>query len=79
MDEIARLRWQCRRGTKELDKLLNRYLESGYLVADQRERELFVELLGMEDDELSAVLMAEAEVPEGMKVLVGKIHDFYID
>lgn len=79
MDELARLRWQCRRGTKELDKLLNRYLETGYLEADQRERELFVELLGLEDDELSAVLMAEAEVPEGMKVLVGKIHNFYID
>ncbi len=79
MDELARLKWQCRRGTKELDFLLNRYLETGYLVADQEERELFVELLGMEDDELSAVLMAEAEVPEEMKVLVGKIHDFYID
>jgi len=79
MDELARLRWQCRRGTKELDFLLNRYLETGYLVADQEERELFVELLGMEDDELSAVLMAEAEVPEEMKVLVGKIHNFYVD
>ncbi|MDO9269752.1 MAG: succinate dehydrogenase assembly factor 2 [Methylobacter sp.] len=80
MDELARLRWQCRRGTKELDFLLNRYLETGYLVADQGERDLFVELLGFEDDELSAVLMAEVEeVPEGMKVLVGKIHNFYVD
>jgi antitoxin CptB len=57
MDELSRLRWQCRRGTKELDFLLNRYLETGYLVADQAERELFVELLGMEDDELVGVLM----------------------
>jgi antitoxin CptB len=79
MDELARLRWQCRRGTKELDFLLNRYLETGYLTADQEERALFVELLGMEDDELSAVLMAEVEVTEEMKVLVGKIHDFCVD
>jgi len=79
MDELAKLKWQCRRGTKELDFLLNRYLETGYLVADQGERDLFVELLGLEDDELSAVLMAEAEVPEEMKVLVGKIHNFYVD
>lgn len=79
MDELARLRWQCRRGTKELDFLLNRYLETGYLAADQGERDLFLELLGMEDDELSAVLMAEAEVPEEMKVLAGKIHNFYVD
>ncbi len=76
MDDLARLRWQCRRGTRELDFLLNRYLETGYSAADQAERELFVELLGMEDDELSTVLMAEAEVPEEMKVLVGKIHNF---
>jgi antitoxin CptB len=79
MDELARLRWQCRRGTKELDFLLNRYLETGYLTADQGERALFVELLGMEDDELSAVLMAEVEVTEEMKILVGKIHNFYVD
>jgi antitoxin CptB len=79
MDELARLRWQCRRGTKELDFLLNRYLETGYLIADQVEKDLFEELLGIEDDELSAVLMAEMEVPEEMKVLVRKIHNFYVD
>ncbi len=76
MDELARLRWQCRRGTKELDFLLNRYLDAGYFAADQRERALFVELLGKEDDELSAVLMAKVEVQEGMKVLIGKIRMF---
>ncbi len=79
MDELARLKWQCRRGTKELDFLLNRYLEVGYSVADSGERELFVELLKLEDDELSAVLMAEMKVPEEMKILVGKMHNFYVD
>ena len=29
MNQLARLRWQCRRGTKELDLLLQRYLETG--------------------------------------------------
>ena len=72
MDELARLRWQCRRGTKELDFLLNRYLEAGYLVADQEERALFVELLKFEDDELMGVLMGEVEIG-GMKYLVDKI------
>jgi antitoxin CptB len=79
MDELARLKWQCRRGTKELDFLLDRYLETGYLVADQAERALFVGLLEFEDDELSAVLMADVEVPEEMKILVGKIHNFCVD
>jgi len=72
MNELARLKWQCRRGTKELDFLLNRYLETGYLTADQGERELFVELLGFEDDVLVGVLMGELEV-EGMEGLVDKV------
>jgi len=78
MDELARLRWQCRRGTKELDFLLNRYLETGYLLADQGERALFVELLGMEDDRLIGVLMEELEVAGGMGVLIGKVRAFAV-
>jgi antitoxin CptB len=72
MDELARLKWQCRRGTKELDFLLNRYLENGYLVADDREKALFVELLGLEDDVLIGVLMGDFEMGR-MEVLVDKI------
>ncbi|MDO9269274.1 MAG: succinate dehydrogenase assembly factor 2 [Methylobacter sp.] len=78
MDELARLKWQCRRGTKELGFLLNRYLETGYLVADQGERGLFVELLGMEDDMLVGVLMGDLVVAGGMGVLVGKIRAFAV-
>lgn len=77
MDGLAKLKWQCRRGTKELDFLLNRYLETGYLVADQGERALFVELLGMEDDMLIGVLMGELEVGR-MRVLVGKVRMFAV-
>jgi antitoxin CptB len=74
MDELAKLRWQCRRGTKELDFLLNRYLETGYLIADQGERDLFKGLLRMEDDELIGFLMGDRK-PEAKEVagLVNKI------
>jgi antitoxin CptB len=72
MDELARLRWQCRRGTKELDFLLNRYLESGYVAANQQEKALFVALLGLEDDELAGVLLGERDTRE-MGFLVEKI------
>ena len=79
MNQLARLRWQCRRGTKELDLLLQRYLDSGYLLADDEEKALFVELLELEDDELVAVLMGELEVEtEEMKVLVEKIRAFAV-
>ncbi|MDD5411090.1 MAG: succinate dehydrogenase assembly factor 2 [Methylobacter sp.] len=76
MNEIARLKWQCRRGTKELDLMLKQYLETGYLHADEGEKALFVELLKLEDDELMGVLMGDIEVAEKMKVLVGKIRMF---
>ena len=74
MQQLARLRWQCRRGTKELDLLLQRYLDSGYLLADEEEKALFAQLLALEDDELVGVLMGDLEVEtEAMKVLVEKL------
>ena len=74
MTQLAKLRWQCRRGTKELDLLLQRYLESGYLLADEEEKALFVELLTHEDDELIGVLLGDWIVEtKAMKVLVVKI------
>ena len=79
MTQLARLRWQCRRGTKELDLLLQSYLETGYLTADDEEKALFVELLELEDDELLAVLMGALEVEAGeLKFLVEKIRAFAV-
>jgi len=79
MNQLARLKWQCRRGTKELDLLLQSYLKTGYLLADDEEKALFVELLELEDDELLGVLMGELEMETGeMKFLVEKIRVFAV-
>jgi antitoxin CptB len=79
MNQLARLRWQCRRGTKELDSLLLRYLDSGYLLADDEEKAQFVELLALEDDELLGILMGELEAGAGeLKFLVEKIRAFAV-
>ena len=59
MKELARLKWQCRRGTLELDLFLSRYLETGYLSADDEERTEFIQLLKLEDTELLPFLMGE--------------------
>ncbi len=58
MNDLARLKWQCRRGMLELDLLLMAYLEGRYLVADQAEKDHFSELLKLEDDELLAVMLS---------------------
>jgi antitoxin CptB len=77
MSELTRLRWQCRRGNKELDLLLQRYLERDYSMADEAEKALFLELLKLEDDELLRVLMKKfGAAPDGVKLLVDKIKSF---
>ena len=79
MQQLTKLRWQCRRGTKELDFLLLRYLDSRYALADADEQALFVELLTFEDDELIAVLLGDLDVEAaGMMALVGKIRAFAV-
>ena len=56
-DEVAQLRWQCRRGMLELDYVLERYLETHYRNVDSNERALFRELLTAQDPELQAWLL----------------------
>lgn len=57
----GRLVWRCRRGTRELDLILGRFLEAGYGGLDARQRELFERLLDCEDDRLQLWLLGHAE------------------
>ncbi|HZV23200.1 MAG TPA: succinate dehydrogenase assembly factor 2, partial [Luteimonas sp.] len=50
--ELRRLRWRCRRGMRELDRLLERYLDLRWLQASEAERGVFLRLLDCEDDRL---------------------------
>lgn len=52
MTELAKLRWQCRRGCKELDLLLTDYLDNRYPQADDKEKALFKQMLTWEDAQL---------------------------
>ncbi len=56
----ARLAWRCRRGTKELDLLLQRWLSWVYPMADAGSRALFESLLALPDPELSDYLLGGA-------------------
>jgi antitoxin CptB len=48
----AHLRWACRRGMLELDILLGKFLESGYLNLTENEKSLFEALLACSDQDL---------------------------
>jgi antitoxin CptB len=50
--EFRRLRWRCRRGMRELDQLLVRWLEREWPDASESERGVFLRLLESEDDRL---------------------------
>ena len=57
MTEESRLRWLCRRGMKELDVVMTRYLDSCYAEADEADKKGFVTLLDMSDPDLYALLL----------------------
>ena len=57
MTELSRLRWLCRRGMKELDVVLTRYLDNFYTDASQDEQHSFNSLLEMPDPDLFALLV----------------------
>ncbi|MYA30425.1 MAG: succinate dehydrogenase assembly factor 2 [Gammaproteobacteria bacterium] len=71
MGEHTRLRWRCRRGRRELDLLLERYLDDRYEQADAAERAGFVALLERSDPELEDLLTGRLapESPQQARVI----------
>ena len=65
MDEEARrLLWRCRRGMKELDVLLERYVRLCLPEASADERQLLARLLELPDPLLVDYLFGHAAAPE---------------
>ena len=60
-NNTARLRWRCRRGAREMDLLLLRFLERGYPQLDTRECSLFGALLDEADADVYAWITGQAE------------------
>jgi antitoxin CptB len=52
----ARLRWRCRRGLKELDLLLDRYLTERWPAAPAAQRSECARLLERENPDLAALI-----------------------
>jgi antitoxin CptB len=60
----GRLRWRCRRGAKELDLLLNAYLEKRYPHAGGEERAAFERLTAWADPDIMAVVLGSCPSPD---------------
>jgi antitoxin CptB len=63
-EEVSRLRWHCRRGMRELDVLLRRYLDEDYPRASPPERDAFARILELQDPEIFGYLVGRESPPE---------------
>ena len=63
--ELGKLRWRCRRGMKELDVLLLRYVEEQFCGASIAHQEAFRTLLDAPDALIYAYCLAQ-ELPESV-------------
>lgn len=71
--ELKRLRWRCRRGMRELDQILGRYLDRRWGLAPEAEREAFEALLGVEDDALWRWFLGREAPPPHLAGLVAAV------
>jgi len=62
--ERNRLRWRCRRGMRELDVLLERYLAERWSAADAARRDAFERLLELPDPDLADLCLRRAPAPD---------------
>lgn len=72
--EWNRLRWQCRRGSLELDLVLNNYLSVHYAAAADAERAAFARLVRAADEEIAAWLQGDvAGIDAELRALVARL------
>jgi antitoxin CptB len=61
--ELGKLLWRCRRGMKELDILLTRYVEEQFCGAPVAHQEAFRTLLDAPDSEIYAYFLRQHRPP----------------
>jgi len=71
--ELGKLRWRCRRGMKELDVLLARYVDERFCSASSAEREAFTRLLETQDAVLYAYCLGSERPPPEFATLIERI------
>lgn len=72
MNELGRLRWGCRRGMQELDRMLLAAVDRGSL--DHEDLQAFERLLELSDDVLADLLMGRvAPTDEQLTDVINKI------
>jgi antitoxin CptB len=71
--ELGKLRWRCRRGMKELDVLLARYVDECFRSASSQEQDAFRRLLETQDTVLYAYCLGSERPPPEFAALIERI------
>lgn len=58
-----RLEWECRRGMRELDKLIMPFFQNHFDSLDETQQQTFVEMLSFSDPELFRWFMLQETAP----------------
>lgn len=75
----GQLRWRCRRGMREMDQLLIRYLEQDYADSSVAQKSTFQAILALPDPELIGYLIggqlaADSEVAHVIRCIQDRAH-----
>ncbi len=61
MENARKLAWRCRRGTRELDVLMQKFMNKYYQTAPSELQQAFERMLDMQDPELYGLLTGQQE------------------
>nr|VFJ50718.1 MAG: antitoxin CptB [Candidatus Kentron sp. FW]VFJ52872.1 MAG: antitoxin CptB [Candidatus Kentron sp. FW] len=76
MNKHANLKWRCRRGMRELDLLLERFLESQYDFLTDADRELFARFLEEPNERIVDWLLEGVKANDQYTELVEQIQSW---
>ena len=65
MSELSRLRWRCRRGIKEMDIVLQRFLEQGYPALSTQQQIYFDQILDESDLDIMDWILGRSSPEHG--------------
>ncbi|MDP9084170.1 MAG: succinate dehydrogenase assembly factor 2 [Pseudomonadota bacterium] len=71
--ELGRLRWRCRRGLRELDVLLERYVDEQFCAASAADQEAFRQLLDTHDTVIYDYCLGREAPPERLAGVIERL------
>ena len=71
--QVSKLKWKCRKGIRELDILLTRYLDSVFLASPIIEQNIFREFIEKDTYEILDILMDKKSFDQNYSKIVSTL------